>query len=108
MHFVLFSPRTIVQSHEKDNEGNPLLLLSPPIVYVRSFNQLYKLVNLADVKKLEEVRACSEGKHNNHKMTFELNFYLKLRFLCNPLAQFMCSLLLFITGTVILYGYVKI
>uniref|UniRef100_A0A4W6G6V8 Outer dynein arm docking complex subunit 2 n=1 Tax=Lates calcarifer TaxID=8187 RepID=A0A4W6G6V8_LATCA len=49
-----------VQSHEKDSEGHPLLRLSPPTVYVRSFSQLSKLVHLADDKKLEEVRACLE------------------------------------------------
>uniref|UniRef100_A0A3B4WF26 Outer dynein arm docking complex subunit 2 n=1 Tax=Seriola lalandi dorsalis TaxID=1841481 RepID=A0A3B4WF26_SERLL len=49
-----------VQSHEKDSEGLPLLKLSPPTVYVRSFSQLSKLVHLADDKKLEEVRACLE------------------------------------------------
>ncbi|XP_068565576.1 outer dynein arm-docking complex subunit 2 isoform X2 [Cebidichthys violaceus] len=47
-----------VQSHEKDSEGRPLLQLSPPTVYVRSFSQLSKLVHLADDKKLEEVQAC--------------------------------------------------
>ncbi|KAL7373163.1 hypothetical protein ABVT39_000343 [Epinephelus coioides] len=49
-----------VQSHEKDSEGHPLLQLSPPTVYVRSFSQLSKLVHLADDKKLEEVQACLE------------------------------------------------
>uniref|UniRef100_A0A3Q1JFH4 Armadillo repeat containing 4 n=1 Tax=Anabas testudineus TaxID=64144 RepID=A0A3Q1JFH4_ANATE len=48
-----------VQSSEKDSKGHPLLLLSPPTVYVRSFSQLSKLVNLAD-KKLDEIRACLE------------------------------------------------
>uniref|UniRef100_A0A4W6G7U3 Outer dynein arm docking complex subunit 2 n=1 Tax=Lates calcarifer TaxID=8187 RepID=A0A4W6G7U3_LATCA len=43
-----------------ENEGHPLLRLSPPTVYVRSFSQLSKLVHLADDKKLEEVRACLE------------------------------------------------
>ncbi|XP_045918658.1 outer dynein arm-docking complex subunit 2 isoform X2 [Micropterus dolomieu] len=49
-----------VQSHEKDSGGHPLLQLSPPTVYVRSFSQLSKLVHLADDKKLEEVRKCLE------------------------------------------------
>ncbi|XP_068438498.1 outer dynein arm-docking complex subunit 2 isoform X2 [Clinocottus analis] len=49
-----------VQSHEKDSEGRPLLQLSAPTVYVRSFSQLSKLVHLADDKKLEEVQACLE------------------------------------------------
>uniref|UniRef100_A0A7N8XJX0 Outer dynein arm docking complex subunit 2 n=1 Tax=Mastacembelus armatus TaxID=205130 RepID=A0A7N8XJX0_9TELE len=34
---------TDVQSHEKDSEGHPLLQLSLPTVYVRSFRQLSKL-----------------------------------------------------------------
>nr|XP_046227453.1 outer dynein arm-docking complex subunit 2 [Scatophagus argus]XP_046227454.1 outer dynein arm-docking complex subunit 2 [Scatophagus argus] len=49
-----------VQSHEKDSEGRPLLQLSSPTLYVRSFSQLSKLVRLADDKKLDEVRACLE------------------------------------------------
>uniref|UniRef100_A0A671YMZ7 Outer dynein arm docking complex subunit 2 n=1 Tax=Sparus aurata TaxID=8175 RepID=A0A671YMZ7_SPAAU len=49
-----------VRSHEKDSEGRPLLQLSPPTVYVRSFSQLSKFVHLADDKKLEELRACLE------------------------------------------------
>uniref|UniRef100_A0A3P8PGT3 Armadillo repeat containing 4 n=1 Tax=Astatotilapia calliptera TaxID=8154 RepID=A0A3P8PGT3_ASTCA len=49
-----------VQSHERDSEGHPLLQLSPPTVYVRSFSQLSKLLHLADDKKLAEVRACLE------------------------------------------------
>ncbi|TKS87995.1 Armadillo repeat-containing protein 4 [Collichthys lucidus] len=53
-----------VQSHEKDSEGHPLLQLSPPNVYARSFSQLSKLIHLADDKKLEEVRACLEGNRD--------------------------------------------
>ncbi|XP_005471709.1 armadillo repeat-containing protein 4 isoform X3 [Oreochromis niloticus] len=49
-----------VQSHERDSEGHPLLQLSPPTVYVRSFSQLSKLLHLAHDKKLAEVRACLE------------------------------------------------
>uniref|UniRef100_UPI0037E7FF26 outer dynein arm-docking complex subunit 2 n=1 Tax=Semicossyphus pulcher TaxID=241346 RepID=UPI0037E7FF26 len=49
-----------VQSHEKDNEGRPLLQLSPPVVTVRNFSQISKLLHVADDKKLEEVRACLE------------------------------------------------
>lgn len=51
-----------VQSHEKDAEGRPLLQLCPPTVNVRSFGQLCKLVHLAADKKLDELRACLEGK----------------------------------------------
>ncbi|XP_072234557.1 outer dynein arm-docking complex subunit 2 [Leuresthes tenuis] len=53
-----------VQSHEKDSEGQPLLQLSPPNVYVRSFGQLSKLLHLADEKKLGEVRTCLEENRN--------------------------------------------
>ncbi|XP_062235056.1 outer dynein arm-docking complex subunit 2 [Platichthys flesus] len=49
-----------VQSNEKDSAGQPLLRLSPPTVYVRSFSQLSKLVHLAADKKLEEARTCLE------------------------------------------------
>ncbi|XP_071753052.1 outer dynein arm-docking complex subunit 2 isoform X1 [Centroberyx gerrardi] len=49
-----------VQSQEKDSEGHPLLQLSPPTISVHSFSQLSKLVQLADDKKLKEVRACLE------------------------------------------------
>ncbi|KAK1884999.1 Armadillo repeat-containing protein 4 [Dissostichus eleginoides] len=49
-----------VQSNERDSEGLPLLQLSPPTVSVRSFNQLSKLVHLAEDKKVEEVQACLE------------------------------------------------
>uniref|UniRef100_A0A3P9D9C7 Outer dynein arm docking complex subunit 2 n=1 Tax=Maylandia zebra TaxID=106582 RepID=A0A3P9D9C7_9CICH len=55
-----------VQSHERDSEGHPLLQLSPPTVYVRSFSQLSKLLHLADDKKLVEVRACLEGKFESN------------------------------------------
>ncbi|KAF3703394.1 Armadillo repeat-containing protein 4 [Channa argus] len=51
---------TGVQSHKKDGEGNALLQLSPPLIYVRSFSQLSKIVNLANEKNLEEVRVCLE------------------------------------------------
>lgn len=60
--FIFTPSDSDVQSHEKDGEGHPLLQLSPPVVHVRSFSQLSKLVNLAGAKKLEEVRACLEGK----------------------------------------------
>ncbi|XP_075994245.1 outer dynein arm-docking complex subunit 2 [Genypterus blacodes] len=47
-----------VESHEKDSEGHPLLQLSPPTIYVHSFSQLSKLVELANETKLKEVQAC--------------------------------------------------
>ena len=66
-----------VHSQEKDSEGHPLLQLSPPTVYVRSFSQLSKLVHLASDKKLEEVRACLEGKRDDHRMRFESHLHPK-------------------------------
>uniref|UniRef100_A0A3P9D9Y6 Outer dynein arm docking complex subunit 2 n=1 Tax=Maylandia zebra TaxID=106582 RepID=A0A3P9D9Y6_9CICH len=63
-----------VQSHERDSEGHPLLQLSPPTVYVRSFSQLSKLLHLADDKKLVEVRACLEGKFDVVDRTKEEDF----------------------------------
>lgn len=71
--FSLFLSGSDVLSHEKDSEGHPLLQLSPPTLYVRSFSQVSKLVHLADDKKLEEVRACLEGKHDDHRMRFASN-----------------------------------
>lgn len=78
-----------VQSHEKDSDGHPLLQLSPPTVYVRSFSQLSKLLHLADDKKLAEVRACLEGKfgsnlhpkqskHQHSSITHRLNLFVLL------------------------------
>lgn len=54
-----------------------MLQLSPPTIYVGSFSQLSKLVHLADDKKLEEVRECLEGKHDDHRMRFESNLHPK-------------------------------
>uniref|UniRef100_A0A669AXU2 Outer dynein arm docking complex subunit 2 n=1 Tax=Oreochromis niloticus TaxID=8128 RepID=A0A669AXU2_ORENI len=78
-----------VQSHERDSEGHPLLQLSPPTVYVRSFSQLSKLLHLAHDKKLAEVRACLEGKfesnlhpkqsnHQHSSITHRLNLFVLL------------------------------
>ncbi|KAM6971372.1 outer dynein arm-docking complex subunit 2 isoform 1-T2 [Tautogolabrus adspersus] len=49
-----------LQSHEKDSQGHPLLQFTTPVVYVRNFSQIAKLLHLVDDKKLEEVRACLE------------------------------------------------
>uniref|UniRef100_A0A3Q4MRE0 Outer dynein arm docking complex subunit 2 n=1 Tax=Neolamprologus brichardi TaxID=32507 RepID=A0A3Q4MRE0_NEOBR len=88
-----------VQSHERDSEGHPLLQLSPPTVYVRSFSQLSKLLHLADDKKLVEVRACLEGKfesnlhpkqsnHQHSSITHRLNVFVLLVTLYNhPIIQ---------------------
>lgn len=62
--FYFLLSDSAVQSNEKDSEGHPLLQLSPPTVHVRCFSQLSKLVHVADDKKLEEVRACLEGKRD--------------------------------------------
>ncbi|XP_074549652.1 outer dynein arm-docking complex subunit 2 [Halichoeres trimaculatus] len=51
---------SVVQSQEEDGQGRPLLQLSPPVVYVRTFSQIAKMLRLADDMKLEEVRACLE------------------------------------------------
>lgn len=67
-----------VQSPEKDNEGRPLLQLFPPTVCVRSFSQLSKLVKLADNKKMEEVQACLEGEHDDHRLKFESDLHYKV------------------------------
>uniref|UniRef100_A0AAQ4RTP6 Outer dynein arm docking complex subunit 2 n=1 Tax=Gasterosteus aculeatus aculeatus TaxID=481459 RepID=A0AAQ4RTP6_GASAC len=75
-----------VQSPEKDNEGRPLLQLFPPTVCVRSFSQLSKLVKLADNKKMEEVQACLEGEHDDHRLKFESDLFVQL-------PSFPCSLL---------------
>lgn len=52
-----------VQSHETDGAGRPLLQLCPPVISVRSFSHLCKLLQLAGDKKLGEVRACLKGKN---------------------------------------------
>ncbi|XP_060920838.1 outer dynein arm-docking complex subunit 2 [Labrus mixtus] len=49
-----------LQSHEKDSQGHPLLQFTSPVVYVRNFSQIAKLLHLVEDKKLEEVRACLE------------------------------------------------
>uniref|UniRef100_A0A671YSH8 Outer dynein arm docking complex subunit 2 n=1 Tax=Sparus aurata TaxID=8175 RepID=A0A671YSH8_SPAAU len=86
-----------VRSHEKDSEGRPLLQLSPPTVYVRSFSQLSKFVHLADDKKLEELRACLEGKHSDHRMRFTNLQWLDTRLVqykvCHKLQPFFLYLL---------------
>uniref|UniRef100_A0AAY5KWQ2 Outer dynein arm docking complex subunit 2 n=1 Tax=Esox lucius TaxID=8010 RepID=A0AAY5KWQ2_ESOLU len=51
-----------VKSQETDIDGHPMLQLTPPSISVRSLSQLSKLVELAQEKRLKEVRACLEGK----------------------------------------------
>lgn len=59
-----------VYSHEKDNEGEMLLQLSPPDVSVRSFSQLSKLLHIAGDNKLKELQTCLEGNCDQSKMLF--------------------------------------
>uniref|UniRef100_A0A8C5H8N2 Armadillo repeat containing 4 n=1 Tax=Gouania willdenowi TaxID=441366 RepID=A0A8C5H8N2_GOUWI len=44
----------LVESHDKDSEGRPLLRLKPPTISVRSFSQLSKLLHLAENNTLAE------------------------------------------------------
>uniref|UniRef100_A0AAY4BI87 Armadillo repeat containing 4 n=1 Tax=Denticeps clupeoides TaxID=299321 RepID=A0AAY4BI87_9TELE len=53
-----------VQSRERDEAGRPLLHLSPPDVSVLTFSQLSELLQVAENKKLEEVRACLEANRD--------------------------------------------
>uniref|UniRef100_A0A8C5H8C4 Armadillo repeat containing 4 n=1 Tax=Gouania willdenowi TaxID=441366 RepID=A0A8C5H8C4_GOUWI len=54
----------LVESHDKDSEGRPLLRLKPPTISVRSFSQLSKLLHLAENNTLAEVRECLQGELN--------------------------------------------
>ncbi|XP_077592452.1 outer dynein arm-docking complex subunit 2 isoform X1 [Stigmatopora nigra] len=49
-----------VESNEKDENGKPTLVLSPPTISVCNFNQLSNIVNLENGKALQEVQACVE------------------------------------------------
>lgn len=59
-----------VQSHEKDSDGRPLLQLGPPVVSVRSFSHLFKLLQLAGDRKLDEVWACLKGQNIETRFVF--------------------------------------
>ncbi|XP_066521399.1 outer dynein arm-docking complex subunit 2 isoform X1 [Hoplias malabaricus] len=50
-----------VHSRETDEDGSPLLQLTPPDISVCSFGQLSKLLQLANDSKLEEAQACLEA-----------------------------------------------
>lgn len=65
---IIFSGVSVV-SREKDMSGRPLLHLSPPLISVLSFSQLSKLLQVANERKLKEVRSCLEGKLNTHCFT---------------------------------------
>ncbi|XP_010883915.2 armadillo repeat-containing protein 4 [Esox lucius] len=53
-----------VKSQETDIDGHPMLQLTPPSISVRSLSQLSKLVELAQEKRLKEVRACLEANRD--------------------------------------------
>uniref|UniRef100_A0A3Q2PWQ7 Outer dynein arm docking complex subunit 2 n=1 Tax=Fundulus heteroclitus TaxID=8078 RepID=A0A3Q2PWQ7_FUNHE len=67
-----------VKSNEKDSEGNPLLQLSPPSLYVRNFSQLSKLLHVAKDRKLQEVQACLEENRDPMVNILGWNFISKL------------------------------
>lgn len=53
-----------VYSHEKDKDGQPLLLLTGSTIKVRSFGQLSRLLNVAAEKRLKEAQACLEANRD--------------------------------------------
>ncbi|XP_032093944.1 armadillo repeat-containing protein 4 [Thamnophis elegans] len=53
-----------VQSHEKDKNGQPLLLLKGSTISVRSFGQLSYLLSVAGKKRLKEAQACLEANRD--------------------------------------------
>ncbi|XP_066573997.1 outer dynein arm-docking complex subunit 2 [Amia ocellicauda] len=53
-----------VKSRETGKDGNPLLHLSSSSIAVSSFNQLSKVIQMAQDKKLKEVRACLEANRD--------------------------------------------
>ncbi|KAJ8278066.1 hypothetical protein GJAV_G00083450 [Gymnothorax javanicus] len=55
---------TVVKSLEAAGDGQPLLQLSSSTVSVSCFSQLSKLVQLAENRKLSEVRACLEANRD--------------------------------------------
>ncbi|KAH0627546.1 hypothetical protein JD844_003363 [Phrynosoma platyrhinos] len=54
----------MVQSQERDKDGQPLLLLKGSTVSVRTFGQLSRLLRLAAEKKLKETQACLEANRD--------------------------------------------
>lgn len=48
-------------SLECDDNGSPLLQLSPPDITVHSFYHLSNLLQLSKDKTMKEIRACLEG-----------------------------------------------
>ncbi|XP_075068107.1 outer dynein arm-docking complex subunit 2 [Mixophyes fleayi] len=55
---------TMVKSEDKDQDGNPLLLMSSSTVKVRSFKHLSRILQLARDKKLKETQACLEANRD--------------------------------------------
>uniref|UniRef100_A0A8C5HBE3 Armadillo repeat containing 4 n=1 Tax=Gouania willdenowi TaxID=441366 RepID=A0A8C5HBE3_GOUWI len=64
----------LVESHDKDSEGRPLLRLKPPTISVRSFSQLSKLLHLAENNTLAEVRECLQGNKDLVAIIFGRSF----------------------------------
>uniref|UniRef100_A0A8B9L3M9 Armadillo repeat containing 4 n=1 Tax=Astyanax mexicanus TaxID=7994 RepID=A0A8B9L3M9_ASTMX len=63
-----------VHSRETDGDGRPLLQLTPPVISVRSFSQLSKLLHLNNDSKLKEVRACLEANRDPVKKILGRSF----------------------------------
>ncbi|XP_042332092.1 outer dynein arm-docking complex subunit 2 [Sceloporus undulatus] len=54
----------MVQSQERDKDGQPLLLLKGSTISVRTFGQLSRLLRVAAEKKLKEAQACLEANRD--------------------------------------------
>ncbi len=59
--FLFFRGETAV-SLECDDNGSPLLQMSPPDITVHSFHHLSNLLQLSKDKKMNEIQACLEGE----------------------------------------------
>ncbi|XP_051531045.1 outer dynein arm-docking complex subunit 2-like [Myxocyprinus asiaticus] len=53
-----------VMSQQSDEDGHPLLQLTPPDITVYTFYHLSNLLQLAEDKKMKEVQACLESNRN--------------------------------------------
>ncbi|XP_060638451.2 outer dynein arm-docking complex subunit 2 [Anolis sagrei] len=54
----------MVQSQERDKDGQPLLLVKGSTISVRTFGQLSRLLRVAAEKKLKEAQACLEANRD--------------------------------------------
>ncbi|TTA26178.1 Armadillo repeat-containing protein 4 [Bagarius yarrelli] len=52
---------SLVESHETDSKGCPLLHMDPPELSISSFKHLSKFLQIAQDRKLKEVQACLEA-----------------------------------------------